>query len=253
MNRDRRANLGADHPCRNCDVSAKAVCNTLDERRLADLRNRGCEINLRPEQTLFHQGDRADCVYSLTSGVVKLYADLPDGRRQVVAFHFPGEFIGFCAMPEYHCSAEAVSNATLCRFRTDRFEQFAHEHPALASSRQRRLSNDLVSAQKRAVLLGRATALERLACFLVDVRHRSQPGSAHAPSTIQLPMRRADIADYLGVTKETVSRELTALRRAGIIRTRPGRQLEILDDARFNRLAFGEPADDALPARLSAF
>ncbi|MDE1918421.1 cyclic nucleotide-binding domain-containing protein [Sphingobium sp. HBC34] len=237
----RRANLGDKHPCRSCAVSARAVCNTLDVQALAELRNQGGEVRLSQGEALFHQGDRADCVFSLTSGIIQLYALLPDGRRQVIAFHFPGEFIGLCGWGDHHCTAEAVSRATLCRFDAARFEQFARRKAELAQSSQHRLTGDLIAAQNRTVLLGRATARERLACFLHDVHHRSQAGAgAGAPgNVIHLPMSRIDIADYLGLTKETVSREFTALRQARTIRSRPGRQLEILDMARICSLAFG--------------
>jgi len=166
----RRANLGDMHPCRGCAVSARAVCNTLDVPALAELRNQGGEVRLSAGEALFHQGDRADCVFSLTSGIIQLYALLPDGRRQVIAFH---------------------------------------------------------------------SARERLACFLHDVHHRSHAGTEAPGNVIHLPMSRIDIADYLGLTKETVSREFTALRQARTIRSRPGRQLEILDMARIRSLAFG--------------
>lgn len=235
----RRANLGDMHPCRGCAVSARAVCNTLDVPALAELRNQGGEVRLSAGEALFHQGDRADCVFSLTSGIIQLYALLPDGRRQVIAFHFPGEFIGLCGWGDHHCTAEAVSRATLCRFDAARFEQFARRKAELAQSSQRRLTGDLIAAQNRTVLLGRATARERLACFLHDVHHRSHAGTEAPGNVIHLPMSRIDIADYLGLTKETVSREFTALRQARTIRSRPGRQLEILDMARIRSLAFG--------------
>lgn len=227
------------HPCRSCAVSARAVCSTLDVPTLAELRNLGGEIRLSPGEPLFHQGDRADRVFSLTSGVVQLYALLPDGRRQVIAFHFPGEFIGFCELRDHHCTAEAVSTATLCRFDAARFEQFARQKAELAQSRQRRLTDDLIAAQTRTVLLGRATARERLAYFLHDVHQRSQAVTSALRIVIHLPMSRIDIADYLGLTKETVSREFTALRQTRTICSRPGRQLEILDMARIRSLAFG--------------
>lgn len=235
----RRANLGDKHPCRSCAVSARAVCNTLDVPALAELRNQGGEVRLSPGEALFHQGDRADCVFSLTSGIIQLYALLPDGRRQVIAFHFPGEFIDLCGWGDHHCTAEAVSRATLCRFDAARFEQFARRKAELAQSSQHRLTGDLIAAQTRAVLLGRATARERLACFLHDVHQRSQAEAGAPSNVIHLPMSRIDIADYLGLTKETVSREFTALRQARTIRSRPGRQLEILDMAWIRSLAFG--------------
>lgn len=175
-------------------------------------------------------------MFSLTSGVVKLYAVLADGRRQIVAFHFPGEFIGFRASGTYHCTAEAVCPATLCQFDANRFRQFEQASPDLGRSRQERVTDDLVAMQERIVLLGRATARERLASFLYDVFRRGQRHSEPPTSVVSLPMDRDDIADYLGLAKETVSRELSALRRAGVIRRRSRRLFEIADLDRIARL-----------------
>lgn len=188
-------------------------------------------------QSLFHQGDRADWVFSLTSGIVKLYADLSDGRRQIVAFHFPGEFIGFSHSGYYHCTAEAVTAAKLCKFEAARFKQFEQSRPELGRSRQDRVTGDLVATQHRIVLLGRATARERLASFLYDVFQRGQGSGDASANLVYLPMARGDIADYLGLAKETVSRELSTLRRCGVILRRSRSVFEILDVGRMARLA----------------
>ena len=233
----RRPDLDWSHACRDCAVGTSAVCSTLDVTALADLRNQGSSIQLAAGQPLFHQGDPADRTFSLTSGVVKLYSVLPDGRRQVIAFHFPGEFIGFSPSEDYHCTAEAVSAATLCRFETGRFEQFARSSDELARSRHERVARDLVAAQTRAMVLGQAAARELLAHFLCDVHRRSQARPAGASGIVPLPMSRSDIAEYLGLAKETVSRELSALRATGIVRTISRNLLEIRDMERLRRLA----------------
>ncbi len=235
----RRTDLSRGHPCRDCAVSARAVCAPLDGAALADFRGLGCEVRLEPGEPLFHQGDRASQVFSLTSGVIKLYAVLADGRRQVVAFHYPGEFIGFNEAREYHCSAEAVAPASLCRFDLRRFERFAAGRSDLSRSQRDRLAADLAGSQLRIVLLGRATARERVASFLLDVWHRTGAGAGAgvARGHLALPMSRADIADYLGLTKETVSRQFSALRRSGVIGGGRARQVVIRDIAAVRNLA----------------
>lgn len=233
----KRSDLDDHHPCRDCAVGATAVCSALDVAALADLRNQGTSIALAAGQPLFHQGDRADCIFSLTSGVVKLYAVLPDGRRQVVAFHFPGEFIGFCEAMDYHCTAEAVCAATLCRFEAGRFEQFARISAELARSRHERVAHDLVRAQTRVVVLGQAAARERLAYFLCDVHSRSLVSSDETSGFVRLPMSRGDIADCLGLARETISREFSALCATGVIRSISRNLLEIRDMDRLRRLA----------------
>lgn len=232
-----RTDLSPNHPCLGCRVSAEALCNVLSVGPLAELRNNGRSISLAPGQSLFHQGDKADWVFSLTSGVIKLYSVLPDGRRQIVAFHFPGEFIGFCNHGAYHCTAEAVSPAILCKFAAARFELIEQTSLELGRSRRDRVTRDLAATQDRVLLLGRATARERLASFLYDVFRRCPSVSRGGANLVSLPMDRCDIADYLGLAKETVSRELSALRGAGIIRRRTRRLLEILDLEGIARLA----------------
>lgn len=233
----RRGDIDSKHPCAECPVSAAAVCNTLAVPNLAALRNLGSGCLLRAGQPLFHQGDPASQLFSLTAGVVKLYTVLADGRRQVVAFHFPGEFIAFNAAERYHCTAEAVTTALLCRFHADRFEPFAMANPGLARSRQQRVTHELAATQTRTAILGQTAARERLAHFLCDVHRRTRSDDAARAAVVHLPMLRSDIADYLGLAKETVSRELTALREAGIIRSLSRAFLEILDFERLRQFA----------------
>lgn len=228
----KRAMLSKDHPCRSCDVSAEALCRALDVRTLADFRNQGRQLHLTSGQALYHQGDPADCVFSLTSGAVKLYTILPDGRRQIVAFLFPGDFLGFEAGPSHGLSAEAIGDTRLCRVLTQRFEWFAGRNPALADARYRRAASELAVAQENMVMLGRKTAAERMASFLTDIQRRAGFRGRDGARLVPLPMSRGDIADYLGLTKETVSRELTNLRQAKIIRPLSRTLLEILDPRR---------------------
>lgn len=231
--------LPDDHPCRNCDVRAETLCYALDTETLADFRNQGANLHLAAGQSLFHQGDPADCVFSLTSGVLKLYAILPDGRRQIVDFLFPGDFMGLDARQTHGFSAEAVSDAALCRFPKGRFERFVDRHPALADARYRRAASELAFAQEKMVMLVRKTATERVASFLYQLHERAGLGGQDNARLVPLAMSRSDIADYLGLTKETVSREFTRLRSSGVIRQHSLALIEILDPQQM-RLMAGE-------------
>lgn len=235
----KRAMLPEDHPCRDCDVSTEALCCALDVETLSDFRNQGGNIYLAAGEPLFHQGDPAECVFSLTSGVIKLNSILPDGRRQVIAFLFPGDFLGLETGDRHAFSAEAVGNAKLCRFLKSRFEHFAGRYPALAAARYRRTASELALAHQKIVMLGRKTAAERLASFLCDIHRRTGVGEADGVKLVPLPMKRSDIADYLGLTKETVSREFTRLRTSRIIRPHSLVLVEILDPQRMRDLACG--------------
>lgn len=236
--------LPDDHPCRNCDVRAEALCYALDDETLATFRNQGGSLHLVAGQSLFHQGDPADCVFSLTSGVLKLYAILPDGRRQIVAFLFPGDFMGLDARQTHGFSAEAVSDAVLCRFYKGRFERFVDRHPELANARYLRTASELAFAQEKMVMLVRKTATERVASFLYQLHQRAAAlGVQKDAAMVPLPMSRSDIADYLGLTKETVSREFTRLRSLHVIRQHSLALIEILDPQQMRALA-----GEAVPA-----
>jgi CRP/FNR family transcriptional regulator len=140
--------------------------------------------------------------------------------------------VGFEAGPSHGFSAEAIGEASLCRTLTRRFEWFADHHPALADARYRRAAAELAVAQEKMVMLGRKTAAERMAGFLSDIQRRAGFRGRDGARLVPLPMSRGDIADYLGLTKETVSRELTNLRKARIIRPLSRTLLEILDTRR---------------------
>jgi CRP/FNR family transcriptional regulator len=235
----KRPMLPEDHPCQTCHVSAEALCCALDADTLSDFRNQGGNVCIAAGEPLFHQGDPADCVFSLTSGVIKLNSILPDGRRQVIAFLFPGDFVGLEAGERRNFSAEAVSEVRLCRFLKGRFEGFVSRYPALADARYRKAAGELASAHQKIVMLGRMTAAERLASFLADVHRRIGRKESNGVKLIPLPMSRGDIADYLGLTKETVSREFTRLRASRVIRPRSLALVEILDPQRMQELAYG--------------
>ncbi|OAN55199.1 Crp/Fnr family transcriptional regulator [Paramagnetospirillum marisnigri] len=203
--------------CRNCDIVREiAFCADLshDEvKRLAAVR---CHATLPASFTVFREGDLVDHVYSISNGAVKLYKLLPDGRRQIIGFLFSGDIFGLGTNDGYCYTAETITATQVCRFTHRKLDSLLDEIPRL----ERRMFNmavkDLVAAQEQMLLLGRKTAREKVATFLVKLSMRAeragQPGSP-----VALPMSRADIADYLGLTIETVSRTFTQLKRDNII------------------------------------
>lgn len=210
------ANLKAPH-CMKCDIVREiAFCADLthDEvMRLAELR---CYATLPAGFTIFREGDRVDHFYSISTGSVKLYKLLPDGRRQIIGFLFSGDVFGLGTNDGYCYTAETITPTHLCRFPQRKMDALMEEIPKL----ERRMFNmavkDLVAAQEQMLLLGRKTAREKVASFLIKLSLREERlGQPH--STVALPMSRADIADYLGLTIETVSRTFTQLKRDSII------------------------------------
>lgn len=220
--------LPTGHPCHGCDVRGTAVCGVLDEDSLAGLKSLGWTLKLSPGQTLFHEGDPATRVFTLTRGTLKLYKLLADGRRQVMGFMHPGDFLGISVDDEHAFSAEALECAQLCWFPRERFDDFTDEHGAVERELFRLAAHELAAAQQQFVVLGRKTATERLASFLLALAERTG-ASASGESVVRLPMSRSDIADYLGLTKETVSRVISSLKRARVIRLKELSRVEILD------------------------
>jgi CRP/FNR family transcriptional regulator len=214
-------------------VRDRAVCGVLDSASLEEFRNLGWILKLASGQTLFHEGDPATRVFTLTRGALKLYKLLADGRRQVTGFLHPGDFLGISIDDEHAFSAEALEESQLCWFPRARFDDFVDEQPTMERELYRMAAHELAAAQQQFVLLGRKTAIERVASFLLLRFERSAPTA----SAVRLPMSRSDIADYLGLTKETVSRAISTLKRERIIRLESLDVIEILDRGRLEQLS----------------
>jgi CRP/FNR family transcriptional regulator len=227
--------LPTGHPCQGCEVRDKAVCGVLDCARLEEFRNLGWTLKLAPGQALFHEGDPATRVFTLTKGTLKLYKLLADGRRQVTGFLRPGDFLGISVDDEHAFSAEALEEAQLCWFPRARFDDFVDDDPAMERELYRMAAHELAAAQQQFVLLGRKTATERLASFLLLLAERAELSNGVGAGMVRLPMSRSDIADYLGLTKETVSRVISALKRDRIIRLETLDVIQILDRGRLEQ------------------
>lgn len=166
---------------------------------------------------IYAQGERASAIYQLAFGAVRIYRLLADGRRQISAFHFAGEVFGLESGDRHEFFAEAIGNVGVRTVRTPANGDFANHLLPVALL-------GLARAQRHLLLLGRQTALERVAAFLVDMAER-QGNDNH----VDLPMQRGDIGDYLGLTLETVSRVFSKLKETGTIRMRTARSIEIVD------------------------
>lgn len=177
---------------------------------------------------IFAEGNAADAVYRVVEGTVRLYKLLPDGRRQVIGFLQAGDLMGLAMGGTYLYTAETVTSATVRRIPRTRFDALMDEQPALARKMMATMASELVAAQDQMLLLGRKTAVEKLASFLLTLGRRAAnrtPGCRR----IDLPMSRTDIADYLGLTTETVSRGFTKLKTSRLIRLLDGHEVELTD------------------------
>ncbi len=207
---------GMAGPCEACQIRQLSICSALADHEITALEEILTQQTLASGQALFYEGDAADHVYNVTRGTVRLSKLLPDGRRQVTGFLLAGDFLGFARDQTYSYSAEAVDDVQVCRFTVREFEALFERFPQLERRLLAKASNELAEAQDQMLLLGRKSPREKLASFLLRM-HRRQQDLGGAADPLQLTMGRGDIADYLGLTVETVSRSFTHLRKEGFL------------------------------------
>ncbi len=174
----------------------------------------GTQMVLTKGEELFAEGEEAEYFYKVVSGTIRTYKLLSDGRRQIDAFHLDGDIFGLEAGAEHRFSAEAVGSASVVAFRRSRLAALTEDDPAFREQVMSAMLRSLERAQDHMLLLGRKTAQEKIATFLLDMAERISDDDRR----FDLPMQRTDIADHLGLTIETVSRTLTQFARDGLIR-----------------------------------
>lgn len=194
-------------------------------------------------KTLFAEGDDASAVFEVVQGILKLYKLLPDGRRQIMGFVSTDKLIGFSDEDVYLYTAEAVTDVSLCRYSKAQFDRLFDEAPGFARRVLAARSQDLHSAQDQMLLLGRKTAVERIATFLLHLAKLQLASSGG--TSLYVPMTRCDIADYLGLTIETVSRTFSKLKRDRIINLPEAVRVTVVNRDRLEELAAGETLEAA--------
>jgi len=193
---------------------------TPDAHELRELQRLATQVYFRAGKTIFSEGELANSVFGLSQGVVRLYKMLPDGRRQILAFALPGDFLGMPLADHHKFSADAIGEVSLCRFSRDDLTKFIQSSPSIMRLLIEFSIRELDMAQDHLLLLGNGSAEEKVAVFLVSWRNRLARLSAFS-ETVPLPMRRQDIADFLGLKLETVSRTLAKLEQRKVIRVVP--------------------------------
>jgi CRP/FNR family transcriptional regulator, nitrogen fixation regulation protein len=188
------------------------------------LQTAGTVIHVAEGREIFAEGADTDTFYKVVSGVVRVCKFLSDGRRQIEAFHIAGELFGFELSEERILSAEAVSDCTLVSYRRRNIEQLAQKDETVSQQLLQFAMHNLAQAQNHSLLLGRRGAAEKVASFILGWAERSA-----GKNVIYLAMTRQDIADYLGLTIETVSRSLSQFERDGVIALPTTRQLKVLN------------------------
>jgi len=212
--------------CHGCPARESFLCSGLDDDELKHLAARASRLNLPKGRTLILEGDPSDNVYNVIEGDIALSRLADDGRRQILGFLESGDFIGLTLSDSYSFSAEALSDTRLCRFDRRSIDELAGRFPGM-DRQVRRMGAAAMDAMLDLVFaLGRKTAEERVASFLL---HRAErQGCCLDPARhLTLAMTRADIADFLGLTLETVSRSFSRLKRDDVIDLVSSKELRI--------------------------
>lgn len=214
--------------CAGCEARHIGLCDALADEDLHFLAGVARQNTVVRGQGFVIEGDRARYFFNINHGTAKLHKDLPDGRRQIIGFVGPGDFVGLAANDCYAFSAEAIEEVRLCRFDRIELRSVFGRFPAIERRLLEVASHELIVAQEQMLLLGRKSAIERLASFIDGWHRRMAPPCAGEAQSLRLPMTRTDLADYLGLTIETVSRALTALRKQGVIQVTPDHNISVV-------------------------
>ncbi|WBO24381.1 Crp/Fnr family transcriptional regulator [Sphingomonas abietis] len=221
-----------------CAVQEEALCGSLERRGLSDLNRIGRLRRVERGETIAWAGEESRNCANILSGLFKLSASTADGREQTVGLLYPADFVGRPYAPRTDYNVTALSEAEICVFPRPAFEETLESDSALEREFLRRTLTALDEARSRQLMLARQTAEQRIARFLLDMAKkmggaRPTPGG---PRTFDLPLSRGAIADVLGLTIETVSRQMTKLKAARIIALPGGRAVTIIREAELRGL-----------------
>ena len=230
--------------CGDCPIRHRAVCSTCGPQDLADLDRIKTYRTYAAGEVLAWAGDRLTTLGSIVRGAATLSRTLPDGRRQMVGLLLPANFLGRPGRATVEFDVVAVTETMVCTFRREEFERMIERSPALGRRLLEMTLDELDAAREWMLLLGRKTARERVASLFLMLAQREAAlrTTAKASDDIVFPLylTREAVADYLGLTVETVSRQITALRRDDLIRLEENRMVHVPD---LERLA-AETGDD---------
>lgn len=224
------------HFCQACVVRSRAICADLEQDEIQVLNSIGRRRNLAAGEQLLWEGDEAIIVANVVRGVLKLSTQTSDGKEQILGLVYPSDFVGrpFGQITPY--GVQALTEAEVCIFQRTDFDRFAREHPRLEHKLLERTLKELDRTRRWMLLLGRMTAEQKLASFLLETAERAEPigcstASSPEPSSLTMPLSRQQIADVLGLTIETVSRLFSKMKMEGLIDLQSRRQVAILRPA----------------------
>ena len=232
--------LPATRPTNFCDACAirnRAICADLDDSEIGLLNGIGRRRQLEPGEQLMWEGDEAVLVANVIDGVLKLASHSADGGEQILGLAYPSDFLGRPFGETVPYGVEALTEAQICVFERKDFDRFARDHPRLEHKLLERTLTELDRSRRWMMLLGRMNAGQKVASFLLELTDRLGKAGAGGESFVTLPLSRQQMADVLGLTIETVSRQLSRLRSAGLIDTPSRREIVLRDRRELEELA----------------
>ncbi|MCK0167711.1 Crp/Fnr family transcriptional regulator [Jannaschia sp. S6380] len=238
----RDSTLRIETDCSACPIRHRAVCAQCEPDELSVLNDIKTYRSWKAGETVVMEGEPLDFAASVVQGCATLTRSMEDGRTQMVGLLLPSDFLGRPGRDRTAYQVTAATDLTLCMFRRSAFEALLRDTPHVADRLLEMALDELDAAREWMLLLGRKTAREKVATFLLMILRRATLDGG--PARAELPITRDAMATYLGLTIETVSRQMTALRRDGVIATDGLRGISTADPGLLAEAA-GEDADGA--------
>ncbi|MEO6609478.1 MAG: Crp/Fnr family transcriptional regulator [Aestuariivirga sp.] len=225
--------------CRSCEARHKGICGALTPQQLLTLSKDTTKHRVAADQQISAEGGQPRSFSNIMSGVVKISKLMADGRQQIVALQFAPDLVGRPYDAQNKTSVDAATDVRLCTFPVKALEEMIVESPDLEHRLHQQNLRELDEARDLLLALGRKSASERVASFICYIASHIDPEATenHTKLSFQIPLKRSDIADFLGLTLETVSRQMTKLRQAGVISIIDRRSIEITNLAKLEKLA----------------
>ena len=221
--------------CAICKIRSYSFCRCLHDEQLKVFSGITAEKEFKDKQSIFLQQEHSKHLYNITKGNIKIYKLLNDGRIQIIGFLYPGDFFGSYKKGKYNYSSEAIGDVRVCVFKQEALDTYLEKNMILTKELLHMTSHELTLAQDRIGVLGKMNANERVAKFILNISdQRARIGWQDNP--ISLPMTRQDIADYLGLTLETVSREITRFKTSNLIKVMSSKQIYIVNKEKLTNL-----------------
>ncbi|WP_299861186.1 Crp/Fnr family transcriptional regulator [uncultured Hoeflea sp.] len=218
--------------CRACEARHRGVCGALSPAQLVTLNKQSTRKNVSPGTELVGESQEANSYANIIAGVVKLTKMMADGRQQIVGLQFAPDFLGRPFRADSGITADAATDVNVCSFPKAVIDRMIRETPELEHKLLEQTLKELDEARDWMLTLGRKTASEKVASFVYLIATHINPEAETESASFDLPLTRSDIADFLGLTIETVSRQLTKLRKDGIIEIRNNRRVDVPDLAK---------------------